>query len=55
MPLIPRARAAVKRTGRWLRHCHVNDTLLPDAFPVRKAAGVGRAKRQGLVQAQNPL
>jgi hypothetical protein len=34
------------------------DTLeksLSDAFPLRKAEGVGRAKIQGLVKAQNPL
>ena len=28
---------------------------LPDAFPLRKAEGVGIAKIQGLVKSQNPL
>ena len=37
------------------RHCQVNEKSLLDAFPLRKAEGVGRAKIQGLVQAQNSL
>src|SRR5215470_15717817 len=37
------------------RHCQVNEKSLPDAFPLRKAEGVRRAKIQGLVQAQNSL
>jgi hypothetical protein len=36
-------------------HCQVNEKSLPDAFPLRKAEGVGIAKIQGLVKAQNPL
>ena len=43
---------------RWeacIRHCQVNEKSLPDAFPLKKAEGVGIAKIQGLVQAQNPL
>jgi hypothetical protein len=39
----------------WKRHCQVHEKSLPDAFPLRKAEGVGRAKREGLVKAQNPL
>ena len=29
--------------------------MLPDAFPLRKAEGVGIATIQGLVKAQNPI
>ena len=36
-------------------HCQVNEKSLSDAFPLRKAEGVGIAKIQGLVKAQNPL
>jgi len=36
-------------------HGHVHDTSLPDAFPLRKAAGVGLAKSEALVTAQHPL
>ena len=41
--------------GPYARHCQVNDTSLPDAFPLRKAEGVGIAKIEGFVEAQNPL
>jgi hypothetical protein len=37
------------------RHCQVNRKSLPDAFPLRKVEGVGVAKIQGLVKAQNLL
>jgi hypothetical protein len=36
-------------------HGHVHDPSLPDAFPLRKAEGVGLAKSKGLVTVQNPL
>ena len=39
----------------WKRHCQVHEKSLPDAFPLRKAEGVGRVKIEGLVKAQNPL
>jgi hypothetical protein len=43
-------------SDEWLPgHCQVNEKSLPDALPLRKAEGVGIAKIQGLVQAQNPL
>jgi hypothetical protein len=41
----------VQRTG----HCQVNEKSLSDAFHLRKAEGVGRAKILGLVKAQNLL
>jgi hypothetical protein len=37
------------------RYCQVNEKSLSDAFPLRKAEGVGIVKIQGLVKAQNPL
>ena len=40
---------------RRARHCQVHEKSLPDAFPLRKAEGVGRAKREGFMKAQNPL
>jgi hypothetical protein len=37
------------------RHCQVNEKSLPDAFLRRKAEGMGIAKIEGFVKAQNPL
>ena len=39
----------------YKRHCQVKEKSLPDAFPLRKAEGIGIAKIQGLAKAQNPL
>ena len=50
-----RPRSSVVLVEAFLGHCHVHEKSLPDAFPLRKAEEVGRAKIQGLVQAQNPL
>src|SRR5262245_20782597 len=50
-----RARGETLASRRCPWHCQVNEKSLPDAFPVRKAEGVGIAKIQGLVQAQNLL
>ena len=36
-------------------HCQGHEISLPDAFPLKKAEGLGIAKIQGLVNAQNPL
>jgi hypothetical protein len=36
-------------------HCQVNEKSPSDAFPLRKAEGLGIAKILGLVKAQNPL
>jgi hypothetical protein len=40
---------------RKFLYAQVNEKSLPDAFPLRKAEGVGIAKIQGLVKAKNPL
>jgi hypothetical protein len=42
---------------RWVfqRHCQVNGKSLSDAFPLRKAEGLGIAKILRLVKAQNLL
>jgi hypothetical protein len=37
------------------RHCQVNEKSPSDAFPLRKAEGLGIAKILGLVKAQNLL
>ena len=36
-------------------HCQVHEKSLPGAFLLRKAEGVGIAKIEGFVKAQNPL
>jgi hypothetical protein len=40
---------------RKFLYAQVNEKSLPDAFPLRKAEGVGIAKIQGFVKAPNPL
>ena len=38
----------------WKRNRHVHEKSLPGAFPLRKAEGVGRAKREGFRESPKP-